>query len=153
MSVFSSSYSALIDDKGRVVLPAPFKKAMGSMADEKIVIEKGYYQNCLNIYPEKIFSVKEQNIISRLDETDEDDIKLHDSFYENHTNVYMADNGRINIPGEFLKYIIDVKKSKEVVFIGSGEFIKLWSEEAYRENKKDIPKLGELFKQRKHKNQ
>jgi MraZ protein len=153
MSVFSSTYSALIDDKGRVVLPAPYKKAMGSMADEKIVIEKGYYQNCLNIYPERIFSIKEQSIVSQLDETDEDDIELRDSFYENHTNVFMAENGRINIPAEFLKYIIDIKKSKEVVFVGSGDYVKLWAEDAYQGNKKTRPDIGTLFKQRKLKNQ
>ena len=153
MSVFSSSYEALIDDKGRVVLPAPFKKAMGTMADEKIVIEKGYYQSCLNIYPEKTFSDIEEKIMSPLDLTDEDDIIFHDKFYENHIKVNMAENGRLNIPDNFLRHIIDIEKSKEVVFKGSGNCVKLWSITGYDDYMKGTENLGVLMKKRKSKNQ
>ena len=49
MNRFSARYNALTDDKGRVVLPAAFKKAMGVLAEEPLVIEKDVYKACLNI--------------------------------------------------------------------------------------------------------
>ena len=55
MNRFSARYNALTDDKGRVVLPAAFKKAMGVLAEEPLVIEKDVYKACLNIYPLKIW--------------------------------------------------------------------------------------------------
>ena len=153
MSIFSSSYTALIDDKGRVVLPAPFKKAMGAMADEKIIIEKDYFKNCLNIYPEKIFREKEESIISKLDPFKEEDENLRESFYENHTYVYLTEIGRISIPADFTRYIIDVKKSKEVVFTGNGDYVKLWASETYEAHKKAKPSIGEMLRTRNQKNQ
>jgi len=125
---------------------------MGSMADEKIVIEKGYFRNCLNIYPEKTFNPKEESIISKLDPFNEEDEDLRESFYENHANIYIAENGRISIPSEFLKYIIDVRKSKEVVFVGNGDHIKLWASDVYEAHRRDKLTIGDMLKRRNQKN-
>lgn len=140
MTRFSSRYSATIDDKGRVVLPAPFKKMMGDQADKPVTIEKDVYSNCLNIYPESNWDEKVNLIESKLNPFDEKDLRLMEQFYENFTTVKMADNGRINLPEDYIKH---ASIKKEVTLIGLGKMIRLWDTDEYEKAKASRPPLRE----------
>lgn len=142
---FSARYNALIDDKGRVVLPAPFKKAMGELAEEPLVIEKDIYKECLNIFPERYWNQRIESIERQLNQFDEDDDDLLADLYENYTTVTMAPNGRINIPSDFMEY---AGISREVVFVGKGKSIRMWDENKYRDSKENRRPLRDLFRER-----
>src|SRR6266568_2290060 len=51
MIIFIGDYTCKIDVKGRVLLPAAFKKQMPAAAQDKFVIKKDIYENCLVLYP------------------------------------------------------------------------------------------------------
>lgn len=142
---FSARYNALIDDKGRVVLPSSYKKAMGDLAEEPLVIEKDIYKPCLNIFPEKYWNQRLESIERQLNQFDESDDDLLADIYENYTTVTMAPNGRINIPADFLEYA-DI--SRDVVFIGKGRSIRMWDEAKYLETKETRKPLREMFRER-----
>ncbi len=142
---FSARYNALIDDKGRVVLPAPFKKAMGELALQPLVIEKDIYKNCLNIFPMQFWNERLSNIEKQLNQFDESDDDLLADLYENFTTVTMAPNGRINIPADFMEYANIVR---EVVFVGKGQSITVWNEQKYQEVKSVRRPLREIFRER-----
>jgi MraZ protein len=142
---FSARYNALIDDKGRVVLPAPYKKAMGELAEEPLVIEKDIYKACLNIFPERYWNQRLESIERQLNPFDEDDDDLMADIYENYTTLVMAPNGRINIPSDFMEHAgID----REVVFIGKGKSIRMWDERKYQESKETRRPLRDMFRDR-----
>lgn len=122
MIEFAGTYSATIDDKGRIVLPAPFKKELGELANESLVIEKNLHKSCLDIHPEKFWRKRVEDFKSVLDPFDEDDDSLLQFFYQNFIKVSMAPNGRLNIPDAYLKYA-NLEKGAE--FIGMGESIRL----------------------------
>lgn len=122
MIEFAGTYSATIDDKGRIVLPASFKKELGELANESLVIEKNLHKNCLDIHPEKFWRKRVEDFKSVLDPFDEDDDALLQFFYQNFIKVSMAPNGRLNIPDAYLKYA-NLEKGAE--FIGMGESIRL----------------------------
>ncbi|MBN2636571.1 MAG: hypothetical protein JXR61_09895 [Prolixibacteraceae bacterium] len=122
MTEFAGSHKATIDDKGRIVLPSSFKKELGEMALESLVIEKNLHQPCLDIHPEKYWKSRVEDFKSALDPFDEDDDKLLQFFYQNFIKVAMAPNGRINIPAPYLEY---ANLDKNVEFIGMGESIRL----------------------------
>ena len=124
MIEFAGTYNATIDDKGRIVLPAPFKKELGDLANESLVIEKSLHKECLDIHPEKFWRKRVEDFKSTLDLFDEDDDALLQFFYQNFVKVTMAPNGRINIPDSYLKYA-NLEKGAE--FIGMGESIRLLS--------------------------
>jgi MraZ protein len=124
MIEFAGTYNATIDDKGRIVLPAPFKKELGDLANESLVIEKSLHKECLDIHPEKFWRKRVEDFKSTLDLFDEDDDALLQFFYQNFVKVTMAPNGRINIPDAYLKY---ANLEKGVEFIGMGESIRLLS--------------------------
>jgi MraZ protein len=142
---FSSEYKAIIDDKGRVVLPSAFKKSMGNQAEKPITIEKDIYSNCLNIYPEEYWNEQLELIESKLNLFDETDRELLEQFYENFITLKMADNGRINIPTNFLKYA-DVKK--EVVMMGMGKMIRLWDAGKFETRKETRNSLRDMFREK-----
>lgn len=143
MAGFSAKYSASIDDKGRVVLPASFKKLMGGQAEKPIAIEKDIYSNCLNIYPEVHWDDKVREIESKLNPFDEGDIELLEQFYENFTTVKMAENGRINIPDDFLNH---ASIKKEVTLVGMGKMIRLWDAGEYEKRKGTRQPLRDMYK-------
>lgn len=122
MIEFAGTYSATIDDKGRIVLPASFKKELGELANESLVIEKNLHKNCLDIHPEKFWRKRVEDFKSVLDPFDEEDDALLQFFYQNFIKVSMAPNGRLNIPDSYLKYA-NLEKGAE--FIGMGESIRL----------------------------
>jgi MraZ protein len=142
---FSARYNALIDDKGRVVLPSPLKKTMGNLADEPLVIEKDIYKNCLNIYPEKYWNQRIEAIERQLNPFDEKDDDLLAELYENFTTVTMASNGRINIPADFMNH---AAIKREVVFAGKGKSIRLWDEQLYLQDKAKGRPLRDAFRDR-----
>ena len=122
MTEFAGTYKATIDDKGRIVLPSPFKKELGELALESLVIEKNLHRPCLDIHPEKYWKRRVDDFKSALDPFDEDDDALLQFFYQNFVKVTMAPNGRINIPTSYLKY---ANLNKDTEFIGMGESIRL----------------------------
>ncbi len=149
MIEFAGTYSATLDDKGRIVLPAPFKKELGDLAAESLVIEKNLHRECLDIHPEKFWRKRVEDFKSTLDPFDEDDDALLQFFYQNFIKVTMAPNGRVNIPDSYLQY---AKLEKGAEFIGMGESIRLLSESKAAEtimNKADF--LAKLKEKRQKK--
>jgi MraZ protein len=142
---FSAISSALIDDKGRVVLPASFKKAMDELADEPLVIEKDPYKPCLNIYPQRHWETKIDDIERRLNKFNKETRELLEQFYERFTTLTMAPNGRINIPDDFMKHALISKDDKEVIFSGIGTSIMFWNEKVYQKSKEARPDFVDLY--------
>ena len=122
MTEFAGTHKATIDDKGRIVLPSPFKKELGELALESLVIEKNLHRPCLDIHPEKYWKSRVDEFKSALDPFDEDDDALLQFFYQNFVKVTMAPNGRINIPTSYLEY---ATLDRGAEFIGMGESIRL----------------------------
>lgn len=122
MIEFAGIHNATIDDKGRIVIPSAFKKEMGELALESLVLEKNLHKSCLDIHPEKYWKERVADFKSMLDPFDEDDDALLQFFYQNFVKVTMAANGRINIPAGYLEYA-NLKKGVE--FIGMGESVRL----------------------------
>jgi MraZ protein len=145
---FSARYSALIDDKGRVVLPASLKKAMGELSEEPVVVEKDIYKSCLNIYPKKFWDERIAQIEKKLNPFDEGDDDLLAEVYENFTTLMMAQNGRINIPDDFMEHAEIKREDREVIFVGKGQSITLWNQRIYREIKQSRKPLREMFRER-----
>ena len=75
MIEFAGTYSATLDDKGRIVLPATFKKELGELADEALIIEKNLHKECLDIHPEKFWR-KTNYLVIVIRDKDSDELAL-----------------------------------------------------------------------------
>ena len=143
-SDFSNSYSATVDDKGRVVLPAPYKREIGFDPDSLITVEIDPYDECLNLYPSSSWEKRIAFIKSKLNPNDPRQSKFLDKFYQNFVRINMAENGRLNIPNTFFK-----RKGieKDVIFSGQGDRIRLWDAEAYRKSILPDAEYPDMYKE------
>jgi len=146
MIEFAGTYNATIDDKGRIVLPSAFKKEMGELALESLVLEMSLHKECLDIHTNKHWQERVAEFKSTLDPFDEDDDKLLQFFYQNFVKVTMAGNGRINIPAGYLEY---AKLEKGVEFIGMGESIRLLAARESNESEMSRAEFLEKLKQKR----
>lgn len=123
MANFAGKYNATIDDKGRVVLPSAFKKAMGEMGFDHIVLERNRRSKCLDLHTEDNWATDVAKFKERLTA---DTSQIHDNiltlYFENFVRVPLAANGRINIPNEFLEY---AGLKDKVSFLGMHTSIRL----------------------------
>lgn len=124
MSTFVNRYTGTIDDKGRIVLPAEFKKAVIDMGLEKVVLEKNYLTTSIDIHPEKTWIDNVANLKKKLNPQNKKHALFLQKYFKNFFRVSIAPNGRINIPNEFLEFA-HLKKSVE--FIGMEESISMVS--------------------------
>ena len=146
MVEFAGTYSATIDDKGRVVLPAAYKKEMGEYALENLIIERNLFRDCLDIYPERFWKERVAAFKSTLDPFDEEDDAFLQFFYENFKKVAMAPNGRVNIPAEYLEY---GNLKKNVLMIGMGHSIRVWDTDEYNKGKMDKSTFAQKFREKR----
>jgi MraZ protein len=146
MAEFTGTYNATIDDKGRIVLPASFKKEMGDLASEPLIIERNLFKDCLDIHPEKFWDDRVNAFKSTLDPFDEEDDGFLQFFYENFKKVEMAANGRINIPAEYLEY---GKLTKNARLIGMGKSIRMYDLELYESQRMDKSTFAQRFQKKR----
>mgnify|MGYP003419459317 CR=1 FL=1 len=129
MASFVNEYRAKIDDKGRLVFPAPFKSVLSDQKSIRLVIKKDLYEPCLEIYTYEQWEKESEAIKGRLNFFN----KEHALFWRSYMNgraIVEPDIkfGRISIP----RHLLDaIGADKEVVFAGKDFKIELWSKENY----------------------
>lgn len=140
---FSAEKTATFDEKGRVVLPADYKNGMGgTVPGGQLAIELDPYERCINIYPMAAWEKRLQLITSELNPNNPQDSRLLDMFYRRFKILSVPPTNRLNFPNNFLK---QVGITKEVVFVGQGERIRLWDNEIYDEYLNSMGDYADLF--------
>lgn len=123
MATFAGQYHATIDDKGRVVLPSAFKKAMGEMQLDFVVVERNRRSKCLDIHTVNTWKREVEKFREKLNpETNPMHDKLLQLYFQNFVQIGVAANGRINIPNDFLEY---ANLKDKVTFLGMQTSIRL----------------------------
>jgi MraZ protein len=129
MVKFIGEYTTKIDDKGRVVFPSPLKSMLGSDEDQRFVIKKDLFFNCLEMYTYQEWIRQSEEVKSRLNFFK----KEHALFWRE----YMRDRalvepdgklGRISIPKRLLD---EIGVRKELLFAGNDHKIEIWAKESY----------------------
>lgn len=120
-----------LDSKGRIVIPARFRKILG----DEFVITKGKDRNLI-IQSEEKFN----ELISSCEETglglilDDDANSVKRVLCENAYYTVIDKNGRALIP-QILREKVGI--NREIVTIGMVSFIEIWSREEYEKVSRD----------------
>ena len=131
--MFIGEHIAKLDDKGRLVFPAPLKAQAerGGAGNLCFVVKKNLFRNYLEMTTEKEWERKTEEIRGKLNI---DFNSEHEKFWSDYTSdcaLVEPDEkmGRILIPKRLLDKI---GVNKEVVFLGSVFKIEVWAKERYR---------------------
>ena len=122
---FLGNIEAKLDAKGRVFLPAAFRKALQSVGGD-MVMRKDVFQPCLVLYPESVWERQIDALRSRLSRWDMDEQQLFRQFVCEVEPVVLDANGRFLISRRSLRL---AGIAQEVRFIGMGDTIEIWPAE------------------------
>jgi MraZ protein len=130
MEYFIGNIGAKTDAKGRVFVPADFRKILQQAEDAQLILRKDLYQDCLVLYPMSAWKNELSKLHERLDEYDEQQRDFYFLFSSDTEKVEMDANGRILIPKRYLQI---AQITGDVRFIGLNDTIKIWSPVKYQE--------------------
>ncbi|KAB2954530.1 division/cell wall cluster transcriptional repressor MraZ [Heliorestis acidaminivorans] len=122
--MFMGEYQHSIDGKGRLFLPSRFREALG----EQFVVTKGL-DGCLFIYPPEEWRRLEEKI-KKLPFTRADARSFQRFFFSGAAECELDKQGRFLLPQHLRQYGV---LEKDVIIIGVGTRIEIWSQERWQE--------------------
>jgi MraZ protein len=128
MATFIGDYHCKIDSKGRVMLPAAFKKQMPVSAHDKFVIKKDIFENCLVLYPMDEWERQNQIIRGRINPYNREHSAFLRGFYKGTAELLLDGNNRLLIPRRLIEA---VRIGSEVIMAGQDGRIELWAADQY----------------------
>ena len=114
---------AKVDTKGRVFLPAVFRKALQTAAEETLVMRKDVFQQCLVLYPESVWNEQIDALCSRLSKWRAEDRQVMRQYMLESEMLTLDGNGRLLIPKRYLQWAAIDQNLK---FIGVDNTIEIW---------------------------
>lgn len=123
MSFFIGEYEYAIDNKGRLNIPAKFRKSISPNANDTFVIKEGP-EHCLDVYPLDIYQEKIVAKLNDFSEMKKSHRKLTSLIGGSSTYSEVDKQGRIMIPPKFIEY---AGLENKVIIIGAFNRIELWN--------------------------
>jgi MraZ protein len=123
---FLGNSEAKTDAKGRVFLPAIFRKQLQADVEECLIMRKDTYQDCLVLYPESAWNEQMNELRGRLNRWDPKHQMIFRQFVSDVEIINLDANGRFLIPKRYLKL---ANIEQDVRFIGMDTTIEIWAKE------------------------
>ena len=120
--MFIGEYHHTIDEKGRIIIPAKFREALG----KEFIITRGI-ENCLFVYSLQNWA-KITDKLSSLPFTKKYARTFNRFFMSGATSVELDKQGRVNISQPLTQYANLVK---DCIVIGTGDRLEIWSQESW----------------------
>lgn len=124
---FLGSIEAKTDTKGRVFLPATFRKTLSVSGEQSLVMRKDVFQACLVLYPLDVWHNMLDNLRNQLNRWNKRDQMIYRQFISDVEEVTLDANGRFLIPKRYKEL---ANLSQQVKFIGMDDCIEIWDNEA-----------------------
>ena len=121
---FLGNIEAKADSKGRVFLPAGFRKVLQASGEDQIVMRKDVFQDCLVLYPESVWNEQVDNLRSRLNRWNKQHQQIYRQFVSDVELVNLDASGRMLIPRRYQEM---AGITQTVRFLGVGDTIEIWA--------------------------
>lgn len=131
MSSFIGDYICKTDAKGRIVLPAAFKRQVGKDANNLFVIKKDIYEQCLVLYPMDEWNRMVAILRKKLNPYNKKHKQFLRGFFMDTVEISLDANSRITIPKKLLQKITS---EKELQLVAQDDRIEIWNPDVYIKN-------------------
>lgn len=140
--MFQGLHHHLLDDKGRVAFPAPFRQKLQEMgAQDRFILTQSLYEPCLVAWTEAEFEARAKKLRS-LPPSNPAVMWFKRIVVASASPMTIDKAGRISVPKELRDY---AGLEREVVWAGMDETIELWSkarlDEAIKKRREDAATL------------
>ena len=132
MVKFIGEYSAKVDDKGRVVFPAPLKAQVPQGEDLRFVVKKDLWEPCLEMFSFSEWERASEELKSKINFLNKEQAAFWREYTRGRAIVEPESKlGRMSIP----KTLLDsIGAGKELVFCGSDHKIEVWGKEEFEKS-------------------
>lgn len=127
--MFMSEYNHTIDAKGRLIIPSKFREVLG----EEFVVSRGM-DGCLFVYANDDWNAFEQKLTS-LPLINKEARQFARFFLAGAAPVELDKQGRILLPAKLREF---AGLDKDVVLVGVGSRIEIWSKDKYETVGEDL---------------
>ena len=123
---FIGDYTAKADSKGRVFLPAAFRKTLEAEGVARLVLRKDLFQPCLVLYPESVWNAQLDDLKLKLNAYNRSHQMIMRQFVADAELIELDSNGRFLISKRKLEF---AKITSDVRFLAVDERIEVWDKE------------------------
>ncbi|NQZ52898.1 MAG: division/cell wall cluster transcriptional repressor MraZ [Piscirickettsiaceae bacterium] len=116
-----------LDVKGRMAIPAKFRKHLDVSCEGRLVVTIDHAEHCLQLYPLPEWEEVEQKL-AKLPSLNPQVRKLKRMLLGYATECEMDNNGRILLPAKLREF---AGMTKSTVMIGQGNKFELWDEQTW----------------------
>lgn len=128
MATFLGDYTCKVDAKGRIILPAAFKKQMPADADDRFVVRKDIFVNCLVLYSNEDWNKQIETIRKNINPYNREHNMFLRNFFKGTAELTLDSNSRLLIPKRLMDQI---GAARDIVLAGQDGRIEIWPEEVY----------------------
>ncbi|MDR1527213.1 MAG: division/cell wall cluster transcriptional repressor MraZ [Dysgonamonadaceae bacterium] len=144
MDNFIGNIDAKVDAKGRVFVPAGFRKILQLTEDKRLILRKDIYEDCLVLYPAPVWDAELTALRSRLKKYGKKARQIYRKFVQDSELLELDTNGRILIPKRYLQM---AGINADVRFMGMDQTIEIWSPERLDHPEMDDEAFEQLMNQ------
>lgn len=119
-----------LDAKGRMAIPAKFRKHLDVCCEGRLIITIDHSDHCLQMYPLPEWELVEEKLAA-LPSLNPQVRRLKRMLLGYATECEMDSNGRILLPAKLREF---AGMEKSIVMTGQGNKFELWNEQAWNES-------------------
>lgn len=131
---FLGNIDAKTDVKGRVFIPASFRKILQTSGNTCLILKKDIFQDCLILYPETVWNDELEKLRERLSIWNEEQQNIFRQFIRDVEMLEIDSNGRVLIPKRYLQMAGIIS---DIRFMGMFDKIEIWSKDNSEKTKMD----------------
>lgn len=143
MSTFIGNIEARLDEKGRIFIPAGYRKILGEMESRRIIMRRDTDNACIIFYPEQVWNQKVGQLRQALNEWDPDDQMILMQFMAEAEILEPDSQGRVLLQKKNVEMI---GAQQDVLFVGMLDRFALWSPSVFRDKQMPQKDLAERIR-------
>jgi MraZ protein len=128
MATFIGDYTCKVDVKGRIILPAAFKKQLPAGSQDHFVVRKDIFENCLVLYPIDDWNRQLEKIRKKMNPYNREHNRFLRNYFKGTAELLLDSNNRMLVPKRLLDMI---DAGRDVVLAGQDGRIEIWPAAVY----------------------
>lgn len=143
MNTFIGNIEARLDGKGRVFVPASYRKILAEMGSAHIIMRRDTDNECVIFYPEHVWQNKVNQLRSALDEWEPEDQMILMQFMSEAEILDMDSQGRVLLQKKHLEMI---GAQQDILFVGMLDRFAIWNPTVFNEKQMPQKDLAERIR-------
>ena len=145
MTTFIGNIEARLDEKGRMFIPANYRKILSRLESHRIIMRKDTENACLVMYPEEVWNRKVEELSAALNEWNPEDQMLLMQFVADAEYLEPDGQGRILLQKRTLQQI---GATGDILIVGMMNRFAVWNKQTFEEKRMEQKLFAEKIKDR-----